>query len=82
YSLREALQGVSELRGVKGYAVPRFWLDDKEAPEDHHGHSHGHDHGGGGDRSEKVLGVIHIIATKNTDLEDVRERTEQFLKGE
>ncbi|KAK5162631.1 hypothetical protein LTR04_003213 [Oleoguttula sp. CCFEE 6159] len=81
YSLREALQGVSELRGVKCYAVPRFWLDDKEGSEDHHGHSHGHDHGGGGDRSEKVLGVIHIIATKNTDLEDVRERTEQFLKG-
>jgi zinc transporter 5/7 len=33
------------LRGVVGYAVPRFWVED-EAGEghDHHDHSHAHDH--------------------------------------
>ncbi|KAI9881996.1 MAG: hypothetical protein M1823_006285 [Watsoniomyces obsoletus] len=50
YSLRETLIGVSSLRGVASYRVPKFWLDDREvvssACGDHdHGHGHGHGHG-------------------------------------
>ncbi|KAL4735629.1 cation efflux family-domain-containing protein [Aspergillus similis] len=42
YNVRETLAGVSTLRGVVGYTVPKFWLDDTEMSS---GHSHGHDHG-------------------------------------
>lgn len=28
FDLREALAGISNLRGVSGYAVPKFWLED------------------------------------------------------
>lgn len=61
YNLRATLSGVSDLRGVGSYSVPRFWLGDNEA--------------------ENVLGVIHIHATRGSDLEDVRERTRSFLLG-
>jgi zinc transporter 5/7 len=60
YSLRDALGGVAELRGVASYSVPRFWLSDSTG-------------------SEQVLGVIHIIATRGSDLEDVKDRTKAFL---
>ena len=30
FDLREALAGISALRGVTGYAVPKFWLEDGE----------------------------------------------------
>ena len=30
FDLREALAGISSLRGVSGYAVPKFWLEDGE----------------------------------------------------
>lgn len=42
YSLKNALQELSGLRGVTGYAVPRFWVEDEAG--DGHGHDHGHDH--------------------------------------
>lgn len=61
YDLREALAGLSGLRGVVGYAVPKFWLEE------------------GGNR--RVLGVIHVIAGKGSDLEDVKARTVAFLKS-
>jgi len=61
YDLREALAGLSGLRGVVSYAVPKFWLEE------------------GGDR--KVLGVIHVIAGKAADTEDVRQRAVLFLLG-
>ena len=61
YDLREALAGLSGLRGVVGYAVPKFWLEE------------------GGNR--KVLGVVHVIAAKIADMEDVKERAMVFLKG-
>ena len=61
YDLREALAGLSGLRGVVGYAVPKFWL------------------GEGDDR--KVMGVIHVIAGRGADLEDVKERAIAFMKG-
>lgn len=156
YGLRSTLQELSSLRGVIGYAVPKFWLEDEGAAhaevhakehdkcdhghshdhsnghshghshdhshdhshEQSHGHSHGHSHGNSHGHSHsdhshshsfehsheghshghsdhdhghhdhdhasvqpKILGVIHIIASPIADLEDVRERSTQFLKG-
>lgn len=81
YTIKNTLQELGELRGVVGYAVPRFWIDDKdEAGEGGHGHhhGHGHDHGGGGG-AKNVMGVIHIIAAPAADVEDVRARVEEFL---
>lgn len=63
YGLRDTLAGVSDLRGVATYTVPRFWMGDKNTDSE----------------SEQVLGVIHIIATRGSDLDDVRERTRDFL---
>lgn len=63
YGLRDTLAGVSDLRGVATYTVPRFWMGDKNTDSE----------------SEQVLGVMHIIATRGSDLEDVRERTRGFL---
>ena len=60
YDLREALAGLSGLRGVVGYAVPKFWLEEGE--------------------ERRVLGVIHVMAGKGVDLEDVKERCTAFLK--
>lgn len=128
YNLRDTLGGVSDIRGVVGYTVPKFWLDDTNASgEDHshhhhdHGHSHTHSHGHGHNHSHshshshshnhdqdhnhshklshshcvdhdehdhdhdnnnpRVLGVIHVIASRGADLEDVRQRTTGFLRG-
>ena len=147
YGIRNTLQEISSLRGVVGYTVPRFWLEDAGAahaevhahehkhdhghghnhnhgdhcdhshshsPHHAHEHDHSHSHGHGHEHSDdehnhspshshphsdsrshahthepqphtpahqKVLGVIHIIAARAANLEDVRERTVQFLKG-
>lgn len=70
YKLRETLSGVSDLRGVASYSVPRFWMADRvdeEGKED-------------GDQKE-VLGVMHVIASRGADMDDVRERTRKFLGG-
>lgn len=61
YDLREALAGLSNLRGVTGYVVPKFWLEEGE--------------------TRKVLGVIHVMTSRATDMEDVKERCIAFLKG-
>ena len=63
YNLRETLSGVSDIRGVAAYSVPRFWMGDKNTNNE----------------SEQVLGVMHVIATRGSDLDDVRERTRAFL---
>lgn len=63
YNLRDTLAGVSDLRGVGSYSVPRFWMGDKNTDSE----------------SELVLGVMHIVATRGSDLDDVRERTRAFL---
>jgi zinc transporter 5/7 len=63
YNLRDALAGVSDIRGVASYSVPRFWMGDKNTDCE----------------SEQVLGVMHIVATRGSDLDDVRERTRAFL---
>lgn len=114
YNVRETLAGVSNLRGVVGYTVPKFWLDDTgtvseghghahehhhhdhhshhhDHSHDHHGHhhdhDHDHDHGHSHDhdhahehKKQTVLGVIHVIASRGSDLEDVRQRTVDFLR--
>lgn len=94
YNLRGILSGVAEIRGVVGYTVPKFWLEDvKKEPGHHHGHSHGpsHNHShkgsdshdcGGNDSNDDptVLGVIHVIASQSADLEDVRERVSLYLR--
>lgn len=61
FDLREALSGISGLRGVVGYAVPKFWLEEGE--------------------EGNVLGIIHVIAAKGADLEDVKERAVAYLRG-
>lgn len=63
YNLRETLSGVSDIRGVASYSVPRFWMGDKNTDSE----------------NEQVLGVMHIITTRGSDLDDVRERTRTFL---
>lgn len=45
YNLRDILAGVSAIRGVGGYTVPKFWLEDigkKDADHGHHHHDHDH----------------------------------------
>lgn len=78
WASRDALQGISELRGVLGYSGVRLWLQDKVAEVQAHGHSHSH---GEEQEGQKVLGVMHAIATHGTDLEDVRERVVMYLLG-
>lgn len=120
YNVRETLAGVSSLRGVVGYTVPKFWLDDTETTSGHdhhhrhghshshshshshghshshsHNHSHGHEHNHDHDhhhdhdndhdhshekKTANVLGVIHVIASRGADLEDVRQRTVNYLR--
>ncbi|WEW62039.1 Putative zinc transporter msc2 [Emydomyces testavorans] len=43
YNLRDTLAGISTLRGVVGYTVPKFWLDDTNHEKDH-GHDNHHHH--------------------------------------
>src|SRR5262249_31461196 len=96
YNLRGILSGVAEIRGVVGYTVPKFWLEDiKKEPGHDHGHSHGHNHHhhghshkssdgakcqGSENDDPTVLGVIHVIASQTADLEDVRERVGSYLR--
>jgi solute carrier family 30 (zinc transporter), member 5/7 len=86
YRCRGVLQGISELRGVVGYAGVRFWCADEGDGDQHshHGHAHGHekhDHREGHMQKASIQGVIHIIANKAADLDDVRERTELYLRS-
>lgn len=123
YNLRDTLAGISSLRGVVGYTVPKFWLDDtKQEKKHHHEHDHEHNHDGpdrhhnhhhhhhhhhhdvhsnthvhanGCDASKEphshdhahhdhptpgVLGVIHVIASRGTDMADVQRRTLDYLR--
>ncbi|TKA70655.1 hypothetical protein B0A55_08764 [Friedmanniomyces simplex] len=84
YGIKNTLQELSEMRGVVGYAAPRFWVDDREEAAvalDHHHHGHGHDEGGsGGSGMTRTMGVIHVIAAQTADLEDVRVRVEEFVQ--
>lgn len=65
YTLRETLPGISGLKGVAGYAVPKFWVDDRNAGE--------------GAPANNLLGVIHVVAVRGADMEDVRDRVRNYL---
>jgi zinc transporter 5/7 len=122
YNVRETLAGVSTLRGVVSYTVPKFWLDDTGTTSEHshshdhsghgecghqhdhshsphhnhdpdHGHSHTHSHSHAHDhdhehdhehehekKPQNIFGVIHVIASRGADLEDVRQRTVDYLR--
>ncbi|EER28877.1 cation efflux family protein [Coccidioides posadasii C735 delta SOWgp] len=98
YNLRDTLAGISTLRGVAGYTVPKFWLDDTQHDKKHgHGHHHNHHHRHGSTPShardcndhthshgekemQNILGVIHVIASRGTDMADVQRRTIDYLR--
>lgn len=92
YNLRDILTGVSNIRGVVGYSVPKFWLEDIKKEPGHHGHSHGHEHhhhdrksSDSGTQCESddptVLGVIHIIASQSVGLDDVQNRVSHYFEA-
>lgn len=66
YQMRETLSGVSALHGVASYSVPRLWMAD--GPEAGEG--------------QAVLGMMHVIAMRGADLDDVRERTHAHLSAQ
>ena len=87
YACRDTLQGLSELRGIIGYAGVRIWMEDKPATgghghhHHHHDHGHDHDHHHHEEAQTKMTGVIHVITAQGADLQDVAERCSLYLKG-
>lgn len=79
YGLKTALQDVLAVRGVTGYAVPRFWVEESAEADGHAGHHHGHSHGED-EGKKQISGVIHVFAARAADLEDVRERVVFYFK--
>jgi len=65
YALRETLPGVASLKGVAGYAVPKFWVDDRNVGE--------------GAPANKLLGIMHVQALRGADMDDVRDRVRNYL---
>ena len=83
YELKSALQELGMLRGVLGFAVPRFWIEDKEVDthgHHHHGHSHMDHHHGQEKGQIRLRGAIHVFVSNAADIEDVRERAGQFFE--
>lgn len=64
YTLRNTLSGITGLRGVVSYAAPKFWLDDRNTE---------------GAAGTKLLGVMHVVAARGADMEDVRDRVRNYL---
>jgi zinc transporter 5/7 len=64
YNLRDTLSGILGLRGVASYGAPRFWLDDRSVES------------GGG---TQLLGVMHVVAVRGADMEDVRDRVRGYM---
>ncbi|KAK4641097.1 putative zinc transporter msc2 [Podospora bellae-mahoneyi] len=64
YNLRDTLSGITGLKGVVSYAAPKFWMDDR------------HSEGG---PANKLLGVMHVVAGRGMDMEDVRDRVRNYL---
>lgn len=44
YNLRDILGGITSIRGVVGYTVPKFWIEDIKKDSHDHDHEHSHDH--------------------------------------
>lgn len=51
------------LRGVAGYAAPKFWMNDRATDSP----------------SDILLGSMHILITRSADMEDVRVRVRHYL---
>ena len=66
YNLRNILGGILEQRGVVGYVTPKFWLDDRVGPA----------------FGNKLVGVVHVVASRSAPLEDVRDRVREYLSKE
>jgi zinc transporter 5/7 len=72
YNLRDILAGVSGLRGVVGYAVPKFWFDstekkDEDQNHNHHSHSHAHIHDHHDHHHDHVEGNHHHESSTHGD---------------
>ncbi|KAJ2907295.1 putative zinc transporter msc2 [Zalerion maritima] len=65
YSVREALSGISGVRGVAGYSVPKFWIDDR----------------GGNDSGDRLQGIVHVAAVRGVDMDDVRQRVKHHMRS-
>ena len=63
YALRNTISGISTVRGVASYSVPKFWADDRT----------------GTAASGKLIGVIHVAAARGADVEDVQERVTSYF---
>ncbi|KAI0438759.1 cation efflux protein [Xylaria telfairii] len=63
YNLRNTLSEITSQRGVASYSVPKFWADDRADSES------------GG----RLLGVMHVVAMRGSDLEEVRDRVKTYL---
>lgn len=65
YNLRDTLSGITGLRGVAGYSTPQFWIDDRAKDDDAPG--------------DRLQGVMHVLAVRGADMEDVRDRVRGYL---
>ena len=96
YNLRDILAGVCEIRGVVGYTVPKFWLDDIAKKESGHSHSHthksshDHHHHHNGSEDERnscqeegsaVLGVMHVMVSNHANMHEIRHRLERYVES-
>ncbi|KAI1208472.1 cation efflux protein [Annulohypoxylon truncatum] len=63
YNLRNTLSEITNQRGVASYSVPKFWVDD----------------GVGSESGVRLLGVMHVAAVRGADLEEVRDRVQNYL---
>lgn len=78
YLLRNALSGVSDLRGVGAWHVGRFWVVEggvAQVGQLGDRHDGGEEQKGG----DEVVGVMHLTVTRGSDVEDVRERVRLYL---
>ncbi len=66
YTLRDTLSGIVGLRGVVGYAAPKFWVDDRNFGDD-------------AASGNRLLGVMHVVAARGADMDDVRDRVRNYL---
>lgn len=65
YTLRDTLSGITGLRGVAGYSVPKFWMDDRNTGDDAPG--------------DRLMGMMHVLAIRGADMGDVRDRVRSYF---
>ncbi len=72
YTLRETLAGVPGLRGVAGYAAPKFWIDERAVAAPTGAPA-------AADDELRLAGVMHVVAERGADMEDVRDRVRSYM---